>query len=107
MRKSEVIGLILFFVGLSVFTTLPFLSQYRLSEELLRSQVKDIHRDQLAELMQPMYGQTYPSTYSFLTAYSSYFQPYNEELKAKQAWDQVIWDGYGFVLAKAAHQIEY
>ncbi len=48
MRKIEIIGLILFIVGMSVFTTLPFLSQYRLSEELLRSQVKDIHRDQLA-----------------------------------------------------------
>ena len=102
MRKSEVIGLILFIVGMSVFTTLPFSSQYRLSEEQLRTAVKDIHRDQLAELMQPMYGQTYSSTHAFLTAYSSFFQPYNAELKAKEAWDQVIWDDYGFALAKAA-----
>ncbi len=102
MRKIEIIGLILFVVGMSIFTALPFSSQYRLSEEQLPSSVKDIHRDQLAELVQPMYGQTYTSTHSFLTAYSSYFQPYNDELKAKQAWDQVIWDDYGFVLAKAA-----
>lgn len=102
MRKIEVIGLILFLVGMSVFTALPFLSSYRLSEAMVRDQVKEEHRDKLAELIQPMYGQNYNSTYSFLTAYSSYFQPYNEELKAKQAWDQVIWDDYGFALAKAA-----
>ena len=102
MRKSEIIGLILFIVGMSVFTALPFLSSYRLSEAMVRDQVKEDHRDKLAELIQPMYGQSYSSTHAFLRAYSSNFDPYNEELKANQAWDQVIWDDYGFALAKAA-----
>jgi polyferredoxin len=102
MRGIQGIGLILFVVGMLVFTTLPFLSTYRLSEDLVRDQVKEIHQEKLAELLQPMYGQSYPSTHAFLSAYASNFDPYNEELKAKQAWDQVIWDDYGFALAKAA-----
>jgi ferredoxin len=85
-----------------VFTALPFLSSYRLTEAMVRDQVKEIHSEKLADLLQPMYGQSYSSTHAFLSAYSSNFDSYNEELKAKQAWDQVIWDDYGFALAKAA-----
>ena len=102
MRGIQVIGLVLFLVGMLVFTALPFLSSYRLTEAMVQDQVKKIHREKLAELLQPMYGQSYSSTHAFLSAYSSNFDPYNEELKAKQAWDQVIWDDYGFALAKAA-----
>ena len=104
MRGIQGIGLILFLLGMLVFTALPFLSSYRLTEAMVRDQVKEPHREKLAELLHPMYGQSYPSTHAFLWAYSSNFDPYNEELKAKQAWDQVIWDDYGFALAKAAGQ---
>ena len=102
MRGIQGIGLILFILGMLVFTTLPFLSSYRLSEAMVREEIKESHREKLAELLQPMYGQSYSSTAVFLTAYSSNFDPYNEGLKAKQAWDQVIWDDYKFALAKAA-----
>ncbi len=102
MRVIQGIGLVLFLLGMLVFTVLPFLSSYRLTEDLVLDQVKETHRETLAELLQPMYGQVYPSTHAFLTAYSSNFDLYNEELKSKQAWDQVIWDDYGFALAKAA-----
>ena len=104
MRGIQGIGLILFLLGMLVFTALPFLSSYRLTESMVRDQVKETHREKLAELLQPMYGQSYPSTHAFLRAYSSNFDPYNEELKAKQALDQVIWDDYVFALAKAAGQ---
>ena len=102
MRGIQAIGLVLFLLGMLVFTALPFLSSFRLTEAMVQVQVKETHREKLAELLQPMYGQSYPSTHAFLNAYSSNFDPYNEELKAKQAWDQVIWDDYGFALAKAA-----
>ena len=102
MRVIQGIGLVLFLLGMLVFTVLPFLSSYRLTEDLVLDQVKETHRETLAEFLQPMYGQVYPSTHAFLTAYSSNFDLYNEELKSKQAWDQVIWDDYGFALAKAA-----
>ena len=100
MRGIQGIGLVLFVVGMLVFTALPFLSSYRLTEAMVRDQVKEIHSEKLADLLQPMYGQSYSSTHAFLSAYSSNFDSYNEELKAKQAWDQVIWDDYGFALAK-------
>ena len=83
MRGIQGIGLILFLLGMLVFTALPFLSSYRLTESMVRDQVKEIHREKLAELLQPMYGQSYPSTHAFLRAYSSNFDPYNEELKTK------------------------
>jgi hypothetical protein len=102
MRGIQGIGLVLFLVGMLVFTALPFLSSYRLTEAMVQDQVKETHRKKLAELLQPMYGQVYPSPHAFLSAYSSNFDPYNDELKANQAWDQVIWDDYGFALAKAS-----
>lgn len=102
MKGIQGIGLVLFLVGMLVFTILPFLSSYRLTEAMVRDQVKETHREKLVELLQPLYGQSYSSTHAFLSAYSSHFDSYNDALKAKQAWDQVIWDDYGFALAKAA-----
>ena len=66
MKISQLIGLVLFLLGMLVFTALPFLSTYRLTEAMVQDQVKEIHQEKLAELLQPMYGQNYPSTHAFL-----------------------------------------
>lgn len=98
------LGLGLFFLGVVAFTVLPFLGSYHLREDLVSSEVKEIHREKVKELLAPMYGFSYASTYSFLQAYHQQLDPYNEALNVEGRWEEVIWEDYGFSLAKAALQ---
>lgn len=104
MKLIEKIGLGVFFIGLLTFLVIPFLGTYTLSEEMVYKNTKDIHRDTMVEILAPMYGKEFESSYSFMSAFGDNFNPYNDELKAQQLWDQVIWDDYTFLLAKAAVQ---
>src|SRR5690606_38452562 len=104
MRTVEKIGLGLFLGGLIAFMTIPFLGTYTLSEESVMENTKDIHREKMSELLAPMYGQQYSSSFSFMSAFAENFDPYNDELKSQQLWDQVILDDYTFPFAKAALQ---
>ncbi|MFN9941375.1 MAG: FeS-binding protein, partial [bacterium] len=66
--------------------------------------MKEIHREKVKELLAPMYAVPYASTYSFLHAYEGLMDTYNEVLKEEGRWEEVIWEDYGFLLAKAAMQ---
>ena len=75
MKIIQSIGILLFLIGLAVFTAMPFLGNYTLTEELVLSSTKDIHQEKMAEVLAPMYGETYSSNFSFLSAYKVNFNP--------------------------------
>ncbi|MDF2158439.1 4Fe-4S binding protein [Algoriphagus sp. CAU 1675] len=102
MTGVQKIGVIFFLVGLVVFTVLPFVGTYTLTEDLVRSNTKEIHQDKMTEILAPLYGEKFSSNFSFLSAFGEHFDTYNDGLKSQQLWDQVIWDDYSFALAKAA-----
>lgn len=104
MKGIEKLGLGLFLIGLIVFLIIPFLGTYTLSEDLVRATTKDIHQEKMAEILEPMYGQEFGSSFSFLAAFGENFGTYNDQLKSQQLWDQVIWDDYSFDLAFSALQ---
>ncbi|MHA7128944.1 4Fe-4S binding protein [Algoriphagus namhaensis] len=102
MKIIQKIGLILFLIGLGTFIALPFFGTYTLTEEHVTENVKDIHREKMAEIFQPMYGVEYGSNFSFLAEFNRQFDSYNDALKDQEKWDQVIWDDYSFPLAMSA-----
>ena len=102
MKGIEKLGLGLFLNGLIVFLIIPFLGTYTLSEDLVLAKTKDIHQEKMAEILEPMYGKEYGSSFSFLAAFGENFGTYNDQLKSQQLWDQVIWDDYSFDLAFSA-----
>ncbi|WP_163378785.1 4Fe-4S binding protein [Cyclobacterium sp. SYSU L10401] len=102
MKFLQNIGLILFILGLLVFTALPFLGTYQLEPSMVEEHTKEMHQEAMQEILEPMVGKTYSSNFSFIKAYNQHFNTYNEALKEEQAWDQVIWDDYLFPLTKAA-----
>ena len=104
MKWFEKIGVGFFLLGISIFTVLPFLGQYQLSQEIVLENTKEIHRERMDEILDPMYDQVYPSNFAFLGEFTAHFSAYNDSLKSNQLWDQVIWDDYGFALAKASVQ---
>ncbi len=102
MKLIQKTGLVLFLIGLGAFILIPFLGSYSINEALVRANTKEIHQEKMAEILSPMYGETYISNFSFLAAFGENFNAYNDHLKDQALWDQVIWDDYRFALAKAA-----
>ncbi|HSI75340.1 MAG TPA: 4Fe-4S binding protein [Lunatimonas sp.] len=102
MKTIQYVGIVIFLLGLLAFSVIPFIGDYRLEEEIVRENVKEIHQEQLLEVLAPMYGQTYTSNFRFVGDFNDHFNTYNEDLKERQEWDNVIWDDYAFVLTKAS-----
>lgn len=102
MKLLQKTGLILFIVGLCIFITLPFLGTYSMNESMVRGQTKTEHEEIMSQILVPMYGEIYTSSFSYLAAFGQNFDGYNQLLKNQSLWDKVIWDDYSFVLAKAA-----
>jgi ferredoxin-type protein NapH len=102
MKGIQYTGIVIFVLGLLAFSLIPFIGDYRLEEAVVRENVKDIHEEQLAEVLAPMYGQTYTSNFRFIEDVNKHFNNYNDALKENEDWDNVIWDDYAFVLTKAA-----
>lgn len=102
MKNIQHIGIAIFLLGLLAFSAIPFIGDYRLEEDIVRENVKDIHQERLLEVLSPMYGQTYTSNFRFIGDFNKHFNTYNEDLMERQEWDNVIWDDYTFVLTKAS-----
>lgn len=102
MKVIQKIGLFLFLIGLGVFTAIPFLGTYELSQEMVSVNTKEIHQEKMMEILTPVYDQTYSSNFQFLSAFNQEFDTYNNALKAEGKWGEVIWDDYSFSLGKAA-----
>ncbi len=102
MKNIQQFGIAIFLLGLLAFSIIPFIGDYRLEEATVRDNVKDIHEEQLVEILAPMYGHTYSSNFTFIGDFNEHFNVYNEELKEKEEWDNVIYDDYTFALTKAS-----
>src|SRR5690554_1286219 len=95
------IGLVLFFFGLLLFSIIPLLGEYRLTEEDLKETLKEEHFEELREVLSPMVNKTYASNIAFIKDFNRLFDGYNEKFKAEEDWDGVIWDDYAFAVTKA------
>jgi len=102
MKKIQVLGLGLFIVGLFIFSYIPFIGQYQLEEEMVKTVVKSEHEEAMLRILRPMYSESYHSNFRFIANFNDLFDEYNNDLKRKEAWDEVIWDDYAFPLTKAA-----
>ena len=102
MKYIRNIGLILFFFGLLLFTAIPFVGEYQLTEDKLQGALKEEHYAKLKEELSPMFGETYSSNFAFISDFNQYFDGYNDKFKSSENWEEVIWDDYAFAVTKAA-----
>lgn len=102
MKYIQKAGLFFFVLGLVIFSIIPFLGSYQLEKATVQNQVKEIHEEAMLDILSPMYGKEYGSNFDFIEDFKHYFNAYNEELKANEDWDNVIWDDYVFTLTKAS-----
>ncbi|WP_373496128.1 4Fe-4S binding protein, partial [Aquiflexum sp.] len=104
MKKIQIAGLVIFILGLAVFSFIPFIGTYQLEHEIVQETVKEEHGEAMTRILEPMYGVEYKSNFAFISDFNKYINAYNKELKETEDWDRVIWDNYAFDLTKAATQ---
>src|SRR5690554_6033368 len=102
MKFIQIVGLVLFFLGLIIFSVIPFIGNYKLEENHLKETLKEEHYEKLSGALAPMVGQSYSSIFAFVDDFNRYFEGYNEKFKSEENWNEVIWDDYAFVVTKAA-----
>ncbi len=102
MKYIRSIGLILFFLGLLLFSVIPFLGEYQQDDAKLKSALKEEHYGKLKAELSPMFGETYRSNFAFVRDFNRYFDGYNEKFKSSENWEEVIWDDYAFAVTKAS-----
>lgn len=102
MMFIQKIGLIVFFLGLILFSALPFMGLYQLEEKDLKENLSEAHFQKLTNELSPMFNVRYSSNISFVRDFNHYFDGYNEKFKSAGNWEEVIWDDYSFVVTKSA-----
>jgi len=96
------IGLVMFLSSLGLFISLFFASTFTLDQEIFESKVKSEHQQSLREGMSALFGKTFSASYTFVNAIRQNIESVNDEFRANQQWDKVIYDEYASTLAKAS-----
>ena len=102
MKAIRYTGLILFFFSFGLFLALFFMSSYQLSEDTFTEKVKPEHRSLLKSEFEPLFGKTYSFSIPFVNAINGAINAVNEEKRALQQWDEIIYDNYAGALTRAS-----
>jgi len=98
------LGLVFFVIGLGVFISSLFIGTYQLNDEALKAAV---YGDQgkfntLSKATIDLRGKTFNNSHAFAKDFLWAFHQKNEQLKANEDWDNVIWDNPKELTLKAA-----
>ncbi|WP_027419447.1 4Fe-4S binding protein [Crocinitomix catalasitica] len=92
MQKVKYFGMGLFLLALLIFTSLPFLGTVQLTEKVMIEQLNEQELGNLqTRLNESLVGKEFSNSISFSNAFEDIFNEINEELKAKEDWDNVMW----------------
>ncbi|MBI3135535.1 MAG: 4Fe-4S binding protein [Bacteroidetes bacterium] len=92
MKQLKYIGLTLFLGGLIVFTLLVFSGNFRLTEELMRSNLSEMELTNLGERMSAeIVDKNYTSPVSFGNAVIQIYNETNQQFRNAQQWDRVMY----------------
>src|SRR5437868_6718096 len=95
------IGSAILIATLLLFLTSLFGAKYQLTSESLHQSITDQkHLQQIESAVAPMMNKEYSSVISFNKDFHSIINHINDENRAQQKWDQVIYTDYTFALTK-------
>ena len=100
MLALQRIGLGLFTVGFAIWMFTLTLSQFQLTSPVIDKVVKPEHRAIVYQRTASMIGKTYTNNWSFISDFRKTIDTYNDEMRAKKAWNTVINDNYVFDITK-------
>ena len=106
MKSIKNIGLIIFFIGLSIFTISPLMGSFVLTEDIMSSVLNENELSNLSEPFKALIvGKEYPNSASFSSDILAIYNDVNNQFKANQEWDKVMWTSnkeFAFNLSKAS-----
>jgi polyferredoxin len=102
MKFLQPTGLALFVLGVMTFVGILGLGGVRLTEPVLRQTLKPEHYAVIAPQAEGLLDKSYASKWAFISAFNGIVNRLNNEYRARQQWDRVIYDPYAFALVKAA-----
>ncbi|GAB2789476.1 hypothetical protein GCM10027275_38050 [Rhabdobacter roseus] len=102
MRSLKKIGLGIFLLGFVAWVGTLTMGQFTLTDAILKQELKPEHYELLRPALEPMIGRTYASPFGFGRDFNTAFGRINDDFKANQQWDSVIYDNYAFPVARAA-----
>ena len=108
MKKIQNIGLGLFLIGLTVFTSLIFLGKYEVTPEILNQAITNngIKSELFIKSMnEEVVGKEYTSIFSFSSKITTALKDANTIHKQNSEWDKVIWSkphSLSYGIAKSA-----
>lgn len=104
MKAIRYTGLVLFLFSLALFLGSFFMSSFILREESFDTIVKEEHQEKLKPEIEALFGKEYSVSIPFVKDIKRTVEIVNKEARAKQEWDEVIYDDYAGSLARASTQ---
>ncbi|MFT5971208.1 MAG: ferredoxin-type protein NapH, partial [Flavobacteriales bacterium] len=105
MKGIKHTGLALFVIGLMVFTASTFLGSFSLNESIIQDNLDKQKYENIGQDLGVLVGAEYTNPIALGNAIAEVYEVKNEELKASQQWDKVMYDSpqsVAFSLVKAS-----
>lgn len=92
MKLIKQIGLVVFLVGLGIFTASLFLGGFEITEEVLTNNLSEQEMTNIGDqLRAEVIGKTYNNAFSASNALTGIYDAANEEFKKNEQWDNIMW----------------
>lgn len=93
MKIIKNIGLIIFTIGLMVFTSATFLGGFTPTKEIIQQSLSDQQYENIGiQIEEAISDQTYLSPITISSLFGEIYNSINAKLKAEKQWDKVMWD---------------
>ena len=108
MKEIKKIGLVVFLLGLTFFTSLPFFGKFNVSQRQLEAQLTAQEWDNIGEeLSTAISGKEYSTSVGLSHEIIAVYESKNAVLKANQEWDKVMWttsSNFAMNIAQSANE---
>ena len=102
MRTIRIISLGIFLASLLLFGFSLFLSNFILTEKIFTEKIKVEHQERLRPVLQVIFNKEFTTSFRFANEIANTITHLNNEARAQQQWDKVIYDDYTSMLTKAS-----
>ena len=105
-KNIQKLGIIIFLIGLGIFTASSFFGEYRVTQDVVDSNFSEKQVHNLEALFnEKIIGKTYSNPFALAGDVIGIYEEKNNELRQAQDWDNVMWDapsGFAFQVVKSA-----
>lgn len=102
-KKIRYAGITIFIAASALFISLFFSGHYQLTNEKLTKIISNKeHVEALKPRLEDMLGKKYNNQFHFIKTFNQAFNQLNDEYKANEEWDKVIWSNYTFSITRGS-----